>query len=146
MAAIPNPTLDTGLPANIDAEKTILGAILLDNAAHSEAAEKLEADDFSLDSHRRIYIRMSELMISNDTGPMHVAAALGRPVVAIFGPTEPRRTGPYRRLRGAVQASLPCVPCMKPRCSYFKPLECLHVISPDAILARAREALGMAAA
>jgi hypothetical protein len=35
---------------------------------------------------------------------------------------------------------------MKPRCSYFKPLECLHVISPDAILARAREALGMAAA
>jgi replicative DNA helicase len=62
MAAIPNPTLDTGLPANIDAEKTILGAILLDNAAHSEAAEKLEADDFSLDSHRRIYMRMSELI------------------------------------------------------------------------------------
>jgi len=62
MAAIPNPTLDTGLPANIDAEKTILGAILLDNAAHSEAAEKLEADDFSLDSHRRIYLRMSELI------------------------------------------------------------------------------------
>jgi replicative DNA helicase len=62
MAAIPNPTLDTGLPANVDAEKTILGAILLDNAAHSEAAEKLEADDFSLDSHRRIYMRMSELI------------------------------------------------------------------------------------
>ena len=62
MAAIPNPTLDTGLPANIDAEKTILGAILLDNAAHSEAAEKIDADDFSLDSHRRIYMRMSELI------------------------------------------------------------------------------------
>jgi replicative DNA helicase len=55
-------TLDAGLPANIDAEKTILGAILLDNAAHSEAAEKLEADDFSLDSHRRIFLRISELM------------------------------------------------------------------------------------
>ncbi|WP_058187892.1 replicative DNA helicase [Terracidiphilus gabretensis] len=53
---------DQGLPASIDAEKTILGAILLDNAAHSEAAEKLEADDFSLDSHKRIYTRMSELM------------------------------------------------------------------------------------
>jgi replicative DNA helicase len=62
MAAIPNPTLDAGLPANIDAEKTILGAILLDNAAHAEAAEKLEPDDFSLDSHRRIYMRMSELI------------------------------------------------------------------------------------
>jgi replicative DNA helicase len=62
MASIPNLTLDAGLPANIDAEKTILGAILLDNAAHAEAAEKLAPDDFSLDSHRRIFQRMSELM------------------------------------------------------------------------------------
>lgn len=50
------------LPAAIDAERTILGAILLDNAAHSEAAEKLSADDFSLDSHKRIYLRMSDLI------------------------------------------------------------------------------------
>jgi replicative DNA helicase len=64
MATIPDLTLDAGLPANVDAEKTILGAILLDNAAHSEAAEKLDADDFSLDSHRRIFLRMSELMNS----------------------------------------------------------------------------------
>ena len=64
MATVPDMTLDAGLPANLDAEKTILGAILLDNAAHSEAAERLEADDFSLDSHRRIYLRMSELMDS----------------------------------------------------------------------------------
>ena len=62
MATTRDFTLDAGLPANIDAEKTILGAILLDNSAHSEAAEKLEADDFSLDSHRRIFLRMSELM------------------------------------------------------------------------------------
>ena len=65
MAAIPNLTLDSPLPANIDAERTILGAILLDNAAHSEASEKLEPDDFSLDSHRRIYLRMGELRDSN---------------------------------------------------------------------------------
>jgi replicative DNA helicase len=64
MASIPNLALDQGLPANIDAEKTILGAILLDNTAHSEAAEKIDGDDFSLDSHRRIFIRMSELMNS----------------------------------------------------------------------------------
>jgi replicative DNA helicase len=62
MATIPDLRLDAGLPANLDAEKTILGAILLDNAAHSEAAEKLEAGDFSLDSHQRIFQRMSELM------------------------------------------------------------------------------------
>jgi len=64
MATIPDLTLEAGLPANIDAEKTILGAILLDNAAHSEAAERLTADDFSLDSHRRIFLRMSDLMTS----------------------------------------------------------------------------------
>ena len=64
MASIPDLTLDAGLPANVDAEKTILGAILLDNAAHAEAAEALQPDDFSLDSHRRIYLRMSELMDS----------------------------------------------------------------------------------
>jgi replicative DNA helicase len=63
MATLPDiSSLDAGLPANIDAEKTILGAILLDNAAHAEAAERLEADDFSLDSHRRIFLRMTELM------------------------------------------------------------------------------------
>jgi replicative DNA helicase len=62
MATFPDLTLDAGLPANVDAEKTILGAILLDNAAHAEAAEKLEPEDFSLDSHRRIFQRMSELI------------------------------------------------------------------------------------
>ena len=64
MATAPDLTLESGLPANVDAEKTILGAILLDNAAHAEAAEVLKADDFSLDSHRRIYLRMSDLIDS----------------------------------------------------------------------------------
>jgi replicative DNA helicase len=67
MATFPNLTLDAGLPANLDAEKTILGAILLDNAAHSEASERLDTDDFSLDSHKRIFLRMSELMNSQRT-------------------------------------------------------------------------------
>ena len=62
MATIPDLRLDAGLPANVDAEKTILGAILLDNSAHAEAAEKLEANDFSLESHSRIFLRMTELM------------------------------------------------------------------------------------
>jgi len=70
MATMTNVGFDAGLPANIDAEKTILGAILLDNAAHSEAAEKLEPDDFSLDSHRRIYQRMSDLL--NEQRPVDI--------------------------------------------------------------------------
>jgi replicative DNA helicase len=56
--------LASGLPANVDAERTILGAILLDNAAHAEATERLQPDDFSLDSHRHIFLRMCELMDS----------------------------------------------------------------------------------
>jgi heptosyltransferase I len=88
------------------------------------------------------WIRLSELMISNDTGPMHVAAALGKPLVAIFGPTEPRRTGPYGQLPRTLQSSLPCVPCMKSRCAYVKPLECLKAISPDAARARVEEIVG----
>jgi len=67
MATIPDLTLQAGLPANLDAEKTILGAILLENAAHAEAAEHLKPEDFSLDSHRRIFLRMSELMDSGRT-------------------------------------------------------------------------------
>jgi replicative DNA helicase len=61
MATIPDLRLEAGLPANIDAEKTILGAILLDNAAHAEASERLTGDDFSLDSHQRIFQRMTDL-------------------------------------------------------------------------------------
>jgi replicative DNA helicase len=50
-----------GLPASIDAERSILGSILLDNFLYNQAAETLKADDFALDSHRRIYSRMMEL-------------------------------------------------------------------------------------
>jgi replicative DNA helicase len=49
------------MPANIEAERSILGAILLDNHAFNDAAEHLKADDFSIDSHRRIYSRMLDL-------------------------------------------------------------------------------------
>src|SRR6202034_588683 len=61
MATISSFALDTGLPSNVDAERTILGAILLENHALSEAEEKLTPEDFSLDSHQRIYQRMTEL-------------------------------------------------------------------------------------
>lgn len=58
-------TLDVGLPASIEAERAILGAILLDNVTYSQASELLTSDDFSLDSHRRIYARMVDLAESS---------------------------------------------------------------------------------
>ncbi len=62
MATFSDVSLDRGLPASLEAERSILGAILLDNHSYNEAAEKLSAEDFSLDSHRRIYSRMAELI------------------------------------------------------------------------------------
>ena len=66
MATIPNLTgFDAGLPANIDAEKTILGAILLDNAAHSEASEKMSTATISRSTPTGAsFLRMTDLMNS----------------------------------------------------------------------------------
>ena len=55
-----NP-LEKGLPANLDAERFVLGSILLDDAMYVQAAGALEADDFTLEKHRRIFRRMGEL-------------------------------------------------------------------------------------
>lgn len=56
--------IDGSLPANISAESTILGAILLENNCLTDAQEKLKPEDFVLDSHRRIYRRMTELALA----------------------------------------------------------------------------------
>ena len=53
---------DLPLPANVPAEMAILGAILLNNGHYQEAAGRIEAVDFSLDSHRRVFARMGELI------------------------------------------------------------------------------------
>ncbi|MBI3191380.1 MAG: glycosyltransferase family 9 protein [Pedosphaera parvula] len=82
------------------------------------------------------WIRLGELLITNDTGPMHVAAALDKPVVALFGPTDPRQTGPYRQVGHAIRhPALPCVPCMKSACGFQQPCECLIGVKPATICA-----------
>jgi len=58
-------SLAHSLPANVEAERSILGAILLDNFSYNQAAEHLKPEDFSLDSHRRIYARMMDLAESS---------------------------------------------------------------------------------
>ena len=88
------------------------------------------------------WLRLCEVAVSNDTGPMHVAAALGKPVVALFGPTEPRRTGPYGQLARVLQHPLPCAPCMKSYCRVDDKLVCLHRITPQTVAERVGQALG----
>ena len=85
------------------------------------------------------WMRLSELVITNDTGPMHIAAALRRPVVALFGPTDPAGTGPYGQRENVLQLTkLPCVPCMKGECNYERPLACLRDITPGMVLEKVK--------
>jgi len=89
------------------------------------------------------WIRLCDFMITNDTGPMHVAAALGKPLVALFGPTEPRRTGPYGQLENVLRIELPCSPCMKSFCTWKNPNECLNAISPATVFERVQKQFGL---
>jgi replicative DNA helicase len=61
MAARADIALEKGLPVNLDAERYVLGAILMDDALYIQVAGSLEPDDFSLEKHRRIFLRMGEL-------------------------------------------------------------------------------------
>ncbi len=56
-------------------------------------------------------IKRAAICVTNDSGPMHLAVALGRPVVSIFGPTDPVWVGPYGHPHAVVRAELPCSPC-----------------------------------
>jgi heptosyltransferase-1 len=88
------------------------------------------------------WLRLCSLMITNDTGPMHAAAALGIPIVALFGPTDPRNTGPYGQLENVMRIDLPCAPCLKSRCRWKNPMECLTAISPEMVFEFAQKKLG----
>ncbi len=85
------------------------------------------------------WVRRCDLLITNDTGPMHVAAALGKPLVALFGPTAPERTGPYGQLQNVLRLNLPCSPCLKSDCHFEKPDECLRALSPVQVLTRVQQ-------
>ena len=87
------------------------------------------------------WLRLCALVVTNDTGPAHAAAALGKPTIALYGPTEPRRTGPYGQLARVLQHPLPCAPCMKSRCRWPRPMECLTAITPASVAGRVRAEL-----
>jgi lipopolysaccharide heptosyltransferase I len=87
-------------------------------------------------------IRRSSLCVTNDSGPMHLAVALDRPVVAIFGPTDDLWIGPYRRRNAVLRADLACAPCylrVLRRCPYDH--ACMRDVSATAVIARAEELL-----
>jgi heptosyltransferase-2 len=77
-----------------------------------------------------------KVLITNDSGLMHAAAALGVPVVAIFGSTDPAATRPFTGRAAIIRHHLPCSPCLERTCSLGYP--CLTEITVAEVAAAAR--------
>lgn len=81
-------------------------------------------------------LKRSSLLITNDSAPMHLACAVGAKVLAIFGPTDPRRYGPTGEFDTVVSRKLKCVPCESAVCKYN--YECMKQITPDEVYEAAK--------
>ena len=78
---------------------------------------------------------LADILITNDTGPAHISAALNRPTLVIFGPTDPRTTRPYSPLAQIIRRPPECAPCMLRDC----PIDhrCMTAISPEEVFSQA---------
>jgi heptosyltransferase-2 len=85
-------------------------------------------------------LERSHLLVTNDTGTMHMAAAVGTPVVALFGPTDPITTGPWGDGHVVVKRDVPCSPCWKRICPTDH--RCMELITVDEVEEVVDEQLG----
>lgn len=112
-----------------------------DEIANAVGPPLLRADGcFSLLGSVDLFSR-AHLLLTGDTGPMHLAAAVNLPIVALLGATSPTRTGPYTTDAVVLRQSLDCMPCLAKRCRLSDTASpCMEQISADvvarAILAR----------
>lgn len=74
-----------------------------------------------------------DVLITNDSGPMHIAAALGKPVTALFGPTDPGLTGPYGKNHTVIKKDMECSPCFRKPCKYKRPI-CMESITVEEVM------------
>jgi len=90
-------------------------------------------------------IRRAEVAVTNDSGSMHVAASLGKPMVSVFGPTNPVHIGPYQRPESVVRVDLPCSPCNYRRLSQC-PFQhaCMKQVTSDMVAERVRKIVSVA--
>ena len=79
----------------------------------------------------------ARVVVTNDSGPMHLAAAVGTPVVAIFGPTDPGRTAPAGAPSRVLDRYVFCSPCFLEECPFGH--ECMKEITPEEVLAALTE-------
>lgn len=84
-------------------------------------------------------LRNAVAMVTTDTGPMHMAAAVKTPTVALFGPTAPWRTGPFGPEHRIVRVDMDCSPCFKRQCT--DSAACMQAISVNEVLSAIAELL-----
>jgi ADP-heptose:LPS heptosyltransferase len=72
----------------------------------------------------------ARIVVGNDSGPLHVAVALERPIVGIYGPTDPRFVGPYGQLDHVVRFDVACHPCRRKTCDHHS---CMRGVTVDAV-------------
>jgi len=82
-------------------------------------------------------VRLCRLVVANDSGPLHLAAAVGTPVIGLFGSTDPRATGPRGRRVRVIYKNVSCSPCLLRVCP--TDLRCLTRITPEEVMAAAEE-------
>ena len=85
-------------------------------------------------------LKMADVMVTNDSGPMHIAAAAGAPIVALFGPTNPNRTGPYTNKKLVIQKHIDCTPCFRKPCIY-KHFVCMESIAVKEVFESVKQIL-----
>ncbi len=88
-------------------------------------------------------IKFCRLLLTNDTGPMHLAYALGTPLVAVFGSTSPELTGPLGPHCAVVRADVECAPCFLRECPID--FRCMNSISTDQVVEAALKLVGASA-
>jgi lipopolysaccharide heptosyltransferase I len=122
-----------------------LDTVIAGHGGDSELAQQIAGINLCGKTNLRQLVALlerAELVIANDSGPMHIASALGRPLVTPYGPTNPARTGPYRRMESVLRLDIPCSPCYSRRCSHQS---CLQWLKPDDVLAHAERQMSQVA-
>jgi heptosyltransferase-1 len=130
--------VETGLPTWVAAARGEEELAAEVEAASEGAARVMPAPDLPT---LAALIRRARLMLGGDTGPSHLARALGTPLVMVMGPTDPERHGPYGDPQGAVYKRLPCSFCYQ-RLPETK--ACLFEVPPRQVAARGVDLVGRA--
>jgi ADP-heptose:LPS heptosyltransferase len=116
-------------------EEAVAGAVVNASEGAAEAAPPTTITDIVG------IVRAARLMVSGDTGPLHIAAAVGTPLVALFGPTLPERNGPWASRDVTLSRVADCSCLYERRCRRAVP--CIDDIGVDEVVQAVRQRLSV---